>query len=736
MVALMPGIVCSRTAKCPDVSRTAPTDLSDFGKAFPIGNGHLGGKIFGHPCLEIIPVNEATLWSGVPRDYNDPSQAPRIAGIRSALYDGDYALAQRLAEGLSAHDNEAYQPLGDVVLRMLHGTDVKDYVQTLSMSRATVTVRYSVDGVVYTREIFASHADNAIVMRITADRRRAVDMVLGLRSALPHTCEVDGATVRMSGRAPSHVDNYDNKGIVEWEAGGGMGFDAVAGIRQRGGRTGRSGDSLVVTGADEVCVLFTAATQYDGAAADPRLTGERSRHLAESRMRDVLGKEYAVLRRRHAQDYEPLFSRVSVEIGGRSDDPYALAYQWARYCLLACSREDSRVPRNEQGIWNRDLLPRYASNYTLNENPQKYYVLAEAANLAECVEPLVRFTSELAANGAVTARTEYGFDGWVAHHNSDVWAKTTLATGRPCWALWPMGGVWLVMHAWERYRFGTDKGYLAERAYPLMKGAARFCLDLLMENRDGFLVTAPSTSPENSFLGSGGERLSVDAGTTADMALVRELFEACMAACDTLGTDGALRDSLERAYGRLLPYRIGPRGELAEYSHDAEEFEPHHRHASHCIAVWPLGQISRDRNPHLLPAVRRSLELREGGGYHPDKAGMLARLGEGDKCLEVLDPVFPKLYDTPFGGFAEMILQSHAEYIDVLPALPSKWKSGRVSGLCARGGLVLDIGWEEGELTSLTIRTRGAEVPERIRVKGRLLETAKDRRIRIVRAKD
>lgn len=717
---------------CPDVSWHEPVDSADFGSAIPIGNGHIGAKLFGMPCRDVINVNEATLWSGVPRDYNNPANRERIAAIRRALYDEDYVAAQRLSENLSEHDNEAYMPLGDIVLRMIHDSAYSDYAHTLSMEQAVVTLSYSVDGVRYTRESFASHADNVIVMRITADRRHSVSLVAGLRSVLHNECSAAGTTVRMSGRAPSHVDTYRKDKIVEWTDGGGMGFDAIMSLRQKGGTIAQKGDSLMVTGADEVCLVFTASTQYAGASVDPRTGGKDCRAMAKATMAKAAAMDYRQLKARHLADYQPLFSRVRLQINGQPDNRYAMAYQWARYCLLACSREDSEAPRNEQGIWNRDMLPRYASNYTLNENPEKYYALAETANIGECVSPLIRFVGALAANGAVTARTEYGFRGWVAHHNSDVWAKTTMATGRPCWSVWPMGGVWLTQHVWERYSYGMDKKYLSETAYPLMKGAAEFCLDLLMRNSDGYLVTAPSTSPENSFLGPVGERLSVDAGTTADMALVRELFDHCIAACKILGIDQAFRDTLVSVSSELRPYRIGERGELLEYSKEFGEFEPYHHHASHCIALWPLNQISRDRNPQLLDAVRRTLELRGSGGYHPDKAAMMARLGDGDACLKVLNPSFPKLYDTPFGGFGEMMVQSHGAYIDVLPALPASWLSGSVHGLCARGGYVLDIDWADGELTSLKIHAPGGIAPKYIRVKGELTEVSKDSRISVI----
>lgn len=697
-----------------------------------MGNGHIGAKFFGEPCKETIPLNEATLWSGLPSDYNNPELRGRIAGIREALAEEDFVAAQHLSEGLSRHDNEAYMPMGNMVLRMLHGKDYSNYSHSLDMESATARLEYSISDTSYTREAFVSHADNAMVMRISSDKKAAVSLVIGLNSLLRHSTSVSGNRILMEGRAPTHVDTYRRPKVISWDGGGGMAFHTITEVRNSGGTVSRTGDSLSVRGADEVCIIFTAATQYNGADKDPRIEGKDSRKICGLRMDALSSLDWDSLLDRHEKDYRPLFSRVGIEINGRSDDPYAMAYQWARYCLLACSREDSEVPRNEQGIWNRDLLPHYASNYTLNENPQKYYVLAETANIAECTVPLISFTAQLARLGARTAAVEYGMDGWVAHHNSDVWAKTTMATGRPCWALWPMGGVWLCQHLWERYEYGRDSLYLRRTAYPVMKGAARFCLDLLMEDKDGFLVTAPSTSPENSFLGPEGERLSVDAGTTADMALVRELFENCIGASEILGADAGFSDSLKNAYARLRPYRTGKRGELLEYSSDFAEFEPGHRHISHLLAVWPLSQISSENNPELLPAAMKSLQLRGNGGYHPDKAGMWARLGNGDEAVKALDTEFPQIYDSPFGGFAEMLLQSHTGTIDILPALPQIWQCGKVRGLRARGGYTLDFEWEDGEMTRLSIHCPDARQPEYVRIKGVTVRTDSDRRIRIL----
>jgi len=424
-------------------------------------------------------------------------------------------------------------------------------------------------------------------------------------------------------------------------------------------------------------------------------------------------------------DYQSLFRRLWVEINGESPNKYAKAYQWARFNLLQASRGNHAAPRNEQGIWNQDLVPHYRSNYTLNENPEKYYVLAEAGNIPEAVQPLINFVGNLAKQGVVTAQNMYQARGWVTHHNSDVFAMTTPATGRACWALWPMGGIWLTQHVWERYAFGMDQAYLRDTAYPIMKGAAQFALDLLVTNKNGYLVTSPSTSPENSFLDSAGNTVAVSAGTTADMGLIRELFQHTAQASQLLGVDADLRQEIATAQAKLIPFQVGSKKQLQEWSEDFTESEPTHRHASHLFAVWPLAQITRT-TPDLLAAAKISLDLRGAGGYHPDKAGMYARLLDGDKALAAFGTSYPTLYDTPSGGFAEMLMQSQTGDIDLLPALPTSFTSGKALGLRARGGYEVDVVWSGGQLTNAVIRNAGTTTPT-IRVKGVVVPTTDPR---------
>lgn len=478
----------------------APTPIEKFENALPLGNGRLGAKLYGGVWHETVNLNDATLWSGMPRDYNDPSIKDRIAKIRGALLEGDFFAAQKLSEKMSKYDNESYQPLGNIYLSFGEGKEHTNYYRELDLDRAVATVGFGVDGVNHKREYFVSYPDQVVVIRLSADRLQSINVCISMDTQLQgcNTIENNDEIV-VRGRAPKHVIT---KKQAEWDAKSGTGFESRLKVIPTGGTMMQRGDSLIVRDADETLLIFSAATEYNGVEKNPATEGRDCSAIAKRQLQNAATMSYDELLKNHVNDYQPIFRRVYVEINGNKNDRYAKAYQWARYNLLACSRENSEIPRNEQGIWNRDVLPHYASNFTLNENPQKYYVLAETANIPEATAPLIRFVGALAVNGAKTAEVEYGFRGWVAHHNSDVWGKTTMATGRPCWSVWPMGGVWLCQHVWERYAYGLDIEYLRQTAYPLMKGAALFCLDLLIENNEGYLATAPSTSPENSFLDS------------------------------------------------------------------------------------------------------------------------------------------------------------------------------------------------------------------------------------------
>lgn len=715
------------------IVNTKPTEIKDFASALPIGNGRIGAKVFGVVAHEQLCLNETTLWSGMPAHYENPEAKIILKKVREALANSAYKKADSLSRLMQGQDNQAYQPLGNLYLNF-PVNNYSNYSNVLDLDKATITTSYITNGIKYTREYFISYPDQVMVVRITADKKGCVNFTTSIDTQLKGKTSINKNEITLTGRAPYMVNNYIKPKVVLFDPKKGISFESKLAIKLYGGTLIPKGDSLQVSNADEAILLFSTATSFNGFNKDPATQGKDEHAIATSLLNKAKSKSFAQLKTNHIQDYQSLFRKVWVEINGEKPNSYAKAYQWARYNLIACSRENGGAPRNEQGIWNRDITPNYASNFTLNENPQKYYALAEPANLAETVIPLIDFVKDLFKNGAITAKVNYGFNGWVAHHNSDIWAMTTMATGDPCWANWPMGGIWLCQHVWDRYAFNLDKKYLKEEAYPIMKGAAQFALDLLITNKEGFLVSSPSTSPENHFYDQKGNRVAVSVGSTMDMTLIRELFQHCIYSSKLLNIDSEFSQKLEQALKKMLPYAIGSKGQLNEwefdYSDTLKEWEINHRHISHAISVWPLSQINKN-TPQLLEATKKSLELRGSGGYHPDKAGMWARLLDGNKAIPALKLKYPVLYDTPFGGFAEMLLQSQTGDLDILPALPDAWASGKALGLCARGNYEVDMEWENHQLKKATIRSYSGNKPV-VTIMGKQIDYQTDSRISLL----
>ena len=694
-------------------------------EALPVGNGRLGAMVFGGVARERLQLNEDSLWAGGPYDPSSPDALKALPEVRRLIFEGRYPEAQALAQArMMARPirQMSYQTIGDLLLTFGVRSGASGYRRELDLDQALATTEYRLDGVGYRREVFASRPDDVIVVRLTADRPGALSFDAGFETPQAGDAAVEDGDLILTGRNGSQFDIP-----------AALRFETRVRILPRGGRAFGKDGALRVEGADEALILIAMATSHVGpkdVSGDPR-----ARTLAALARLDA---DFDRLKAHHLADYQPLFRRVGFAVGATEaaqrptdqrvansatlDDPAlaALYFQYGRYLLLSCSRPGTQ-PANLQGLWNDKTSPPWGSKYTININTEMNYWPAEPLAMQECVEPLIAMVKQMAETGAVTARVNYGARGWVCHHNTDLWRATAPIDGAR-FGLWPMGGAWLCEHLWDHYDYGRDKAYLAE-VYPVMKGAAQFFLDTLVEHPDGSgLVTCPSLSPEN--LHPFGA--AVCAGPAMDSQILRDLFTHVAEASQILRKDAAFRREVLAARARLPADRIGKAGQLQEWLDDWDMAapEPHHRHVSHLYALFPSWQISRRDTPALARAAQTSLEQRgdlSTGWAIGWRINLWARLGDGDRTHRVLrlllgpERTYPNLFDAhpPFqidgnfggtNGMAEMIVQSRPGEIEILPALPSAWPKGWLRGVRARGGFGLDVAWADGRPTEVVLR--------------------------------
>lgn len=640
-------------------------------QALPIGNGRLGAMVFGAVNEDILQLNEDTIWSGFPEDYNNDEASEHIDEVRQLIFEGKLKEAEKIVkDNMLGRFMQAYQPLGYLRIKNQELSIIHDYTRTLDLNNALIRVNYRTSNGTFRKEIFASNPDQCIMYkfeRLSGNGLLNFDILLDS----PHPCTISSFEnrysdieihgLRMAGAAPSYVDSYgrgNHQDRIEYEKDRSTKWETRVFCLKSDGSQEVTHDRIEIRNASSFIIGLVAASSFSGFNVNPILQDVNPRNLCKRQIKNVMYNSYEKLRERHIDDYSSLFNRVSINLGRTKvaelptdkrisrlkrrfphlkyflnsivsfifkkqfkglqvqfnkssedfDDPQLIAlYFQFGRYLMISSSREGTQPANLQGIWNESVRPPWACNYTININAEMNYWPVEVCNLSECHEPLLKLIQELSINGKETAKQNYGVDGWCAHHNTTLWRNSTPADNNPVYAYWPMGGAWLSLHLWEHYAFTQNKEYLEDFAYPIMEGASKFCLNWLVKGPEGHLVTCPATSPENRYKLEDGTRLSVHYGSTCDLAIIRQNFINLLKASEILGIDNEFVKKVKDALDELYPYQIGRYGQLQEWVRDFDEPEPGHRHMSHLIGLHPGDHITPEDEPYFAEAAHESL---------------------------------------------------------------------------------------------------------------------------------
>lgn len=727
-------------------------------EALPLGNGRIGAMIYGGVAQERIELNEDTIWAGRPSSEDGYGIKENIDSVRQLLRDGKYCEADaRTDQMLGKHDVQSYQMAGNLYLNFDVSDEVDSYERSLDLSTATVTSRHKQNDIRFTRESFISAPHQVMALRIKADKPGSVSFTLTADSQIHHEIQTNARDLTLTGTCPLRNSARSMDAVVwEEDARTGMRYVTKARIINTAGTVTADDSGLKVEGANEAIILVairTGFSEWNKEPADDTVAMETG---CDDLLTAAEEAGWDLLSSAHQKDYASIYSRMSLDLEATDDRPTDeilinacdpaestalanLVFNYGRYLLISCSRRGTQ-PANLQGVWNDKFLAPWCSDFHTNINLEMNYWPAETCNLADCAEPLLEFVKDMAVSGQRPAKELYSARGWCMHHVSDIWRYPYTGGSKAQHAFWPVASAWLCQHLWEHYAFSADRGYLAA-AIPVMKGAAAFFLDFMVENSEGNLVTSPSTSPENRFIDpSTGEQSSVCEGSAMDMTMIRELFENIIEGSALLGESDALLAEITAANARLAMPKIGKDGCMLEFGIEAEQPQPGHRHISHLYGVYPGWMFTPDRLPEYYEACRKSLDARgdkSTGWAMGWRVAMWARLLDGNRALGVIgnlltykdaDPdgekkpgggLYANLWDAhpPFqidgnfgvtAGIAEMILQSHQvangkRVISLLPALPDAWQSGSVSGMRARGAMEVALRWKDSQITELSI---------------------------------